>query len=88
MDYFHIIEEGVVILRGKRGLFKQAKVYRRGKDVFAGVSGGFIRLIGYGGTTNPEVKWLDIEAAGVTHMGNGCPKIDAPVEAQTHARAA
>lgn len=65
MDLFHEIPDGAVILRSK-GVFKQAKVFRRGRDVFAAHGTGFIRLLTSGGTTIPTTHWLDIDAAGVT----------------------
>lgn len=64
MERFHIIDDGAVILRS-RGVFKQAKVYRRGADVYAGHGSGFIKLGGQGGTSMPSVSWIDIEADGV-----------------------
>ena len=62
MDLFHIIEEKTVILRSK-GVFKQAKVYRRGRDLYAGSSGGFVKLLKQPGTSNPNVSWdeTDVE---------------------------
>lgn len=65
MDLFHEIPDGAVILRSK-GVFKQAKVFRRGADVFAAHGTGFIRLLSSGGTTLPTTHWLDISADGVT----------------------
>jgi len=64
MDRFHIIEDGAVILRSK-GVFRQSKVFRRGKDVYAGYGTGFVKLHGGSGTSNPTVSWIDIEADGV-----------------------
>lgn len=65
MERFHIIEEGTVIIRTK-GLFRQVKVYHRGKDVFAGYAGGFIKLHTGSATSRPDTSWVDIEAEGVT----------------------
>lgn len=65
MDRFHIIPDGDAVLRSK-GVFKQAKVYRRGKDVYAAHGAGFIRLIQHGGTTVPNIHWLGIDAEGVS----------------------
>lgn len=68
---FHIIDDGAVILRSK-GVYRQAKVYRRGQDVFAAWGNGFIKLGGRGATTNPNVSWDAIEADGVVcdRVGN------------------
>lgn len=72
MELFHVIEGGVVHLRSK-GLYRQANVYHRGRDVFAKVGAGFVRLHGHRGTTKPDIAWEDIEAAGVTLDNNGRP---------------
>lgn len=65
MQRFHVIEDAAVILRRKGGVYGQAKVYRRGRDVFAALGAGFVRLLGGSGTTSPNVSWLDLEAEGV-----------------------
>lgn len=61
---FHIVEDGHVILR-TRGVWKQAKVYRRlgpdGNNLYAGHGGGFIRLNWAGGTTLPNTTWESLE---------------------------
>lgn len=64
MDLFHEIPDGHVILRSK-GVFKQTKVFRRGRDIFAAQGSGFIRLLQHGGTTVPTTHWLDVAADGV-----------------------
>lgn len=73
MERFHVIDDAHVILRGKRGIYRQAKVYRRGAHVFAGVGGGFVRLLGRSTTTNPDVSWLELEADGVALGRSGEP---------------
>lgn len=60
MELFHIVEEGVALLRSK-GVYRQVKVYRRGKDVFASHGGGFVKLGSHGGTSNPNVSWDGVE---------------------------
>ena len=68
MERFHIIDDAAVILRSK-GVYRQAKVYYRGDDVFAGWGNGFIRLLRGSATTHPNVSWDGIDAAGVTWTG-------------------
>lgn len=68
MNRFHVIEDSAVILRSK-GVYRQAKVYRRADEVYAGWSNGFIRLLAGSATTHPNVTWDDIEAAGVEWKG-------------------
>lgn len=73
MDRFTIIEDACVILLGKKGIYRQAKLYRRGEKIYAGYGGGFIRLIQGGSTTNPDVRYQDIEGDGVVHGLSGAP---------------
>jgi hypothetical protein len=73
MQLFHIIEDGAVILRCK-GLFLQAKVFRRATGVYAAFGAGFIRLTIGGGTTYPTVSWIDLEASEVTQSLTSAPK--------------
>ena len=55
-DLFHVIEDAHTVLR-RRGVFKQAKLYRRSGVLYAGVGGGFVRLMTNGGTTQPDTLW-------------------------------
>jgi len=68
MNRFHVIDDAAVILRSK-GMFRQAKVYRRGADVYAGWGNAFIRLLRGSATTHPNVSWDEIEAEGVKWDG-------------------
>lgn len=63
MELFHVIDDGVVILRA-RGVYKQVKLYRRGEQLYALFGGGFIRLLQGRGTTVPNVSWIDMEGPG------------------------
>lgn len=88
MELFHIIEDGAVILRVKGGVFKQAKVFRRDGDVFAGVGGSsFIRLVRGGGTSDPRTTWLDVEGPGVS-VATGIPKWTQPPAAKAKGKLA
>lgn len=62
MERFHIIEDAAAILVS-RGVYRQAKVYRRGKELFAGHGGGFIRLYREG-TSLPNVRLDAIDVPG------------------------
>lgn len=75
MQLFHEVPEGVVILRS-RGVFRQAKVYRRAEFVYAQFGSGFVRLLSAAGTTVPHVSWLDLDAEGVTLARSGSPRWD------------
>lgn len=54
MERFHIIEDAAAILVSK-GVYRQAKVYRRGKELFAAYGAGFIRLY-QEGTALPNLR--------------------------------
>jgi hypothetical protein len=69
VQLFHEIPEGAVILRTRGGVFRQAKVYRRGEHIYAGHAGGFVRLLRYSGTSVPTTTWWEIEADGVDTTG-------------------
>ena len=56
-DLFHILPDTFVIIRTRRGIFRQCKVYIRGKNVYAGVGQGYIRLLANNGTTCPDYLW-------------------------------
>lgn len=59
MERFHVIEDAAAILRS-RGVFRQAKVYRRGTALYAQWGVGFIRLH-QNGTSLPNVTCEAIE---------------------------
>lgn len=75
---FHQIEDCFVVLRCK-GVFRQAKVFRRGKHVYAAAGAGFLRLLNRGATTRPETTWEDLTASPEIRMlNNGCPEASSP----------
>jgi hypothetical protein len=61
-NLFHVIEPGAVILCGRNGVFRQAKLYRRGEHLFASFGAGFLRLYQGNGTSSPSIRWEHIEA--------------------------
>lgn len=82
---FHEVDASNVVLLAK-GVYRQAKLYRRynGTDhqLFARWGGGYIRLLGAGGTTLAQVSWLelDLDGAMLAKGKIGGPVLD-PVEA-------
>lgn len=72
VDLFHIIPDAQAILRSK-GVFKQAKVYRRGDRIYAQWGSGFIRLGGRDATSCPGVSYesLDLPADIASIMTSG-----------------
>ena len=65
MDRFHVVEDAAVIVRSK-GVYKQVKVYVRGGAVYAGLSGGFVRLYKNGDTGIPTISWDNIKILNYT----------------------
>lgn len=62
MDRFHLIDEAAAILQSK-GVYRQAKVYRRGKALYASHGAGFIRLY-LKGTSLANVICEEVEVPG------------------------
>lgn len=78
MNRFHIIDDAAVILRTK-GVFRQAKVFRWGEELFAQHGPGFIKLYPRGGTSHPQVSWLDMELpAGAAWLEEGISALRLP----------
>lgn len=59
MQRFTIIEDEAALLHGG-GVYRQAKLYRRGDELFAGHGSGFIGLRPDGATSVPHVRWQEI----------------------------
>lgn len=62
-NLFHEVTDAQVVLRSK-GVYRQAKVFRRGADIYAAWGSGFIRLLSGSGTTVPTVVWDSIAHTG------------------------
>ena len=60
---FEVIEDSIVIVRTKSA-YKQCKMYKRKRELYANAAGGFVRLNLGGGTSNPNVTWLEAEIEG------------------------
>lgn len=67
MTLFHVVDDAQIILRSK-GVYRQAKVYQRDGDLYAGWGSGFLGLRRDHGTTLPSVSWENID----------CPRVVAP----------
>lgn len=69
-DGFSVIEDSLIVLRNK-GVFRQAKAYRRaGSDnIYAGWGSGFIRLGGNKMTTAPNVAYESLDLPFPTVKG-------------------
>lgn len=72
-NLFHEVPDAQVVLRSK-GVYRQAKVFRRGADVYAAWGSGFIRLLSASGTTAPTVVWDTLDASHPVVVERGVPK--------------
>jgi len=54
---FHIIEDMQIVLRTRKGVYKQTKVYHRDGKLYAAHAGGYARLLASGGTSCPDLSW-------------------------------
>lgn len=61
-ELFHKLEDAYAILQ-RNGLYKQVPLYIRGKYIYAGWAGGFVRLTQYG-TSIPSLCVDGIDAGG------------------------
>lgn len=59
---FHEMTDTWIITRA-RGVYRQSKVYRRGSFVYASKGSGFVRLFSSGGTSDPNMSWVEFEPA-------------------------
>lgn len=64
MDLFHVIDDSFIILRS-RGVYRQAKLYRRGDGIYAGHGTGFVKIVNNHGTSHPKISWIDYDGAGI-----------------------
>lgn len=71
---FHEIPGAWVVLMSN-GTYKQSKVYRRDKMLFAGNGSSFVRLYKHG-TSNPKLIWDEIDLAGAKHKVGEMNKLE------------
>lgn len=55
-NLFHEIPDVQAVLQSK-GVYRQAKLFRRGEAIYAAWGSGFVRLMGGSGTSVPTVSW-------------------------------
>lgn len=53
--------DGSSVILFKGGIYRQALIMRRKMELYAKISGGFIRLMAGGFTSYGDMKWSDIE---------------------------
>jgi len=70
MERFHIIDDGVAILRIRGKVWRQTKIYHREGRIYAAYGGGFIQLMKYSGTSDPGVSCQGVEGPGVSIVNN------------------
>lgn len=64
MEMFHEIPDESAIIRQRGGVFKQAKLFRRGEQIYVAAQGGYVRVLKkFGdtwGTSNPNTTVVDM----------------------------
>lgn len=70
MPLFNVVEGAAVVLVS-RGVYRQAKVFLRDGEVYAGWGSGFVRLTADGGTTVPTVSWREFDLPAGYRLGAG-----------------
>jgi len=60
---FEVIDDATIIVY-KRGIYKQVSAYKRNGNVYAGAGTGFVRLKMSGATSDPSLKWEEVEGLG------------------------
>lgn len=81
MALFHQIDDAFVILYS-RGVYRQAKVFQRGGDIYAGYGSGFVRL-STGGTSVPNISWMDLQGVRALPDRLGRLSLPAAVNVET-----
>lgn len=71
MELFSIVDDADAIIRLKRGVHKQVKVYHRAGTLYIPHGGGYVRIVPLQwdeafGTGHPDVKVLEIEGPGIS----------------------
>lgn len=61
---FHIIQDAYCIVRNKRGVYKQAKMYHYKLGLYVGVSGGYVRVMRNGDLGTPDLSYVEIYLPG------------------------
>ncbi len=68
MELFHVIDDGVAIIRSGQ-IWKQVKLYQRAGVLFVPHGGGYVRVTArFGdtwGTSVPSVKVVEMDGSGV-----------------------
>lgn len=59
-NLFSVTDDNI-ILRTSSGVYKQARVARRGADLYATVGAGFVRLYQDNTTSSPTLRWECME---------------------------
>lgn len=62
---FHVIQDAYCIVRGKRGVYKQCKVYKYKGGLYIGACGGFVRLMKEGNVGTPDLTYVELHVPDV-----------------------
>lgn len=65
MERFHVIQDAAAIVVTK-SVFKQVPVYRRGRAIYIGARGGYVRISKGGLTDVADIRWDGLEIPGLS----------------------
>lgn len=77
MGFFQPVEGEAAVLVNKNGIYRQVDVYTMNGILYAKISGGFIKLMADGSTTNHSMRLLNISWEGGLYrdrLGRLCTK--------------
>ena len=64
-----MLVEGIVLLRSRQGVFREAKLARLNSELYAITPGGYVLLYGDKSTSNPQLSWTEMEGVADHHPG-------------------
>lgn len=66
---FHVIQDAYCIIRSKRGVYKQTKVYGWRNGLYIGAMGGFVRLMTNGNVGTPDISYVELTLPAGVSLG-------------------
>lgn len=73
---FHVIQDAYCIVRGKRGVFKQCKVYKYKGGLYIGACGGYVRLMKEGDVATPDLSYVELSVPGYAVQHDSLGRLD------------
>lgn len=58
---FHVIQDAYCIVKTRKGVFKQTKVYKYSGGLYINACGGFVRLMKGGDIGTPDMSYIELQ---------------------------